>query len=67
MAVAEVFGERLELEMVEAMVDMENKASHIVLEKAGFRREGVLRKYAAVKGRTRDAVVFSRFSTDDDS
>ncbi|XP_048135447.1 uncharacterized N-acetyltransferase p20-like isoform X2 [Rhodamnia argentea] len=67
MAVAEVFGgERPELERVEALVDVENKASQRVLEKAGFTREGVLRKYVVVKGRTRDLVVFSRLSTDDD-
>ncbi|XP_030543431.1 uncharacterized N-acetyltransferase p20-like [Rhodamnia argentea] len=66
MAVAEVFGERPELERVEATVYVENKASQRVLEKAGFTREGVLRKYMVVKGRTRDVVMFSRLSTDDD-
>ncbi|XP_030456666.1 uncharacterized protein LOC115677622 [Syzygium oleosum] len=67
MAVAEVFGGgRPELERVEAVVDVENKASQRVLEKAGFRREGVLRKYYVLKGRTRDAFMFSRLSTDTD-
>lgn len=67
MAVAEVFGERPELERVEALVYTENKASQRMLEKAGFTREGLLRKYVVTKGRTRDVVVFSRLSTDDDS
>ncbi|XP_030456676.1 uncharacterized protein LOC115677630 [Syzygium oleosum] len=68
MAVAEVFGRgRPELERVEAIVDVENKASQRVLEKAGFAREGVLREYQVFKGRTRDVVVFSRLSTDLDS
>lgn len=68
MAVAEVFGgARPELERMEAVVDVENMASQRVLEKAGFRREGVLRRYFVLKGRTRDAVIFSRLSTDDDS
>ncbi|KAF8016765.1 hypothetical protein BT93_H2098 [Corymbia citriodora subsp. variegata] len=68
MAAAEVFGgARPELERVEAVVDVENEASQRVLEKAGFRREGVMRKYFVLKGRTRDAVMFSRLSTDDDS
>ncbi|KAI6693259.1 hypothetical protein NL676_020969 [Syzygium grande] len=66
MAVAEVFGGRPELERVEAVADVENKASQRVLEKAGFRREGVLRKYYVLKGRTRDAFMFSRLSTDTD-
>ncbi|KAI3441975.1 N-acetyltransferase domain-containing protein [Psidium guajava] len=65
MAVAEVFGERPEMERVEAVVDGENKASQRVLEKAGFAREGVLRRYQVLKGRTRDVVVFSRLSTDE--
>ncbi|KAF8016763.1 hypothetical protein BT93_H2096 [Corymbia citriodora subsp. variegata] len=63
-AVKEVFGERPELERVEAIVYAENKASQRVLEKAG---EGLLRKYVVIKGRTRDAFMFSRLSTDEDS
>jgi RimJ/RimL family protein N-acetyltransferase len=35
-----------------------------VLEKAGFTREAVLRKYAAVKGVVRDTVMFSFIDTD---
>lgn len=43
-AVAEVFRDRLELERLEALVDVDNVASQRVLEKAGFTREGLLRK-----------------------
>ncbi|KAL1832457.1 hypothetical protein ACET3Z_002108 [Daucus carota] len=35
-----------------------------VLVKAGFQKEGVLRKYMLIKGRPRDMVVFSLLSTD---
>ncbi|KAK3417500.1 hypothetical protein EUGRSUZ_H03444 [Eucalyptus grandis] len=66
-AVAEAFSARPELERVEAIVDVENKPSQRVLEKAGFTREGLLRKYRVLKGRTRNVVVFSRLSTDVDS
>jgi RimJ/RimL family protein N-acetyltransferase len=42
-----------------------NKASQRVLEKVGFLREGVLRKYTFVKGTVKDLVVFSFLSTDE--
>jgi RimJ/RimL family protein N-acetyltransferase len=57
---ATVFGEVQGLERVEALVDVANPASQRVLEKAGFTREAVLRKYAAV----RDTVMFSFIDTD---
>jgi len=44
---------------LEAAADVENPASQRVLEKAGFVREGVLRKYILLKGRPRDMVMFS--------
>jgi RimJ/RimL family protein N-acetyltransferase len=44
---------------LEAVADVENPASQRVLEKAGFVREGVLRKYILLKGRPRDMVMFS--------
>jgi RimJ/RimL family protein N-acetyltransferase len=56
---ATVFGEVQGLERVEALVDVANPASQRVLEKAGFVREGVLRKYILLKGRPRDMVMFS--------
>ena len=46
------------------MVDVNNKASHRVLEKAGFLKEGVLRKYLIVKGETIDVAMYILLSTD---
>ncbi|KAG2727602.1 hypothetical protein I3843_01G159500 [Carya illinoinensis] len=59
-----IFDEWPHLERLEALVDVENGGSQKVLEKAGFRREGVLRKYITLKGKTRDMVMFSLLSTD---
>ncbi|KAL9232675.1 hypothetical protein vseg_007757 [Gypsophila vaccaria] len=64
MLVSMIFEERLELERVEAFVDVENIASHKVLEKVGFLREGVLRKHYIMKGRARDFVIFSLLRVD---
>ncbi|GAB4855423.1 hypothetical protein Ancab_024050 [Ancistrocladus abbreviatus] len=50
MSVQCAFKELKGLERVEGLVFAENKASQRVLEKAGFVREGVLRKYFFVKG-----------------
>ncbi|XP_047951162.1 uncharacterized N-acetyltransferase p20-like [Salvia hispanica] len=58
------FLEMPHLERLEAVVDVDNPASQRVVEKAGFVREGVLRKYFLLKGRPRDAVIFSLLSTD---
>uniref|UniRef100_A0A0D9W025 N-acetyltransferase domain-containing protein n=1 Tax=Leersia perrieri TaxID=77586 RepID=A0A0D9W025_9ORYZ len=63
-AVAAVFGEVEGLERVEALVDVRNAASQRVLEKAGFRREDVLRKYRVIKGDVKDMVIYSFVSTD---
>lgn len=52
------------LERLEALVDVENVGSQRVLEKAGFQREGVLRKYLVLKGKSRDMVMFSFLSSD---
>ena len=38
---------------------VENEASQRVLEKAGFQREGVLKKFFFVKGESMDIVIFS--------
>ncbi|XP_059630141.1 uncharacterized protein LOC132273134 [Cornus florida] len=59
-----IFSEWPHLERLEALVDLDNLGSQKVLEKAGFHREGVLRKYITMKGRTRDMVIFSLLSTD---
>ncbi|KAG8098524.1 hypothetical protein GUJ93_ZPchr0013g36414 [Zizania palustris] len=62
--VATVFAELEGLERVEALVDVRNAASQRVLEKAGFRREAVLRKYCVLKGQVKDMVMYSFISTD---
>lgn len=49
---------------LEAVADAENPASQRVLEKAGFAREGVLRRYVLLKGRPRDMVMFSLINAD---
>lgn len=59
-----IFTEWPHLERLDALVDVENVGSQRVLEKAGFTREGVLRKYFVLKGRTRDMIMFSLLSTD---
>ncbi|KAM0856955.1 hypothetical protein ACQ4PT_048779 [Festuca glaucescens] len=63
-ALAAVFGEVEGLARVEALVDVDNAASHRVVEKAGFRREGVLRRHYWHKGRARDLVMYSFVSGD---
>jgi RimJ/RimL family protein N-acetyltransferase len=59
-----IFSEFPHLERLEGLVDVENVGSQRVLQKAGFQREGVLRKYFCLKGKTRDMVMFSLLSTD---
>ncbi|WMV34194.1 hypothetical protein MTR67_027579, partial [Solanum verrucosum] len=63
-AVSNIFEEWPNLERVEAFVDVDNKGSQRVLEKAGFLKEGVLRKFRTIKGRSPDMVIFSFLSTD---
>ncbi|KAF8392397.1 hypothetical protein HHK36_022739 [Tetracentron sinense] len=64
MVASTIFSEWPNLERLEALVDVENPGSQRVLEKAGFQKEGVLRKYCIQKGSTRDMVVLSLLSTD---
>ncbi|XP_068333853.1 uncharacterized protein [Pyrus communis] len=59
-----IFKEWPHLDRLEALVDVDNVGSQRVLEKVGFQREGVLRKYFILKGRSRDMVIFSLLSTD---
>ncbi|CAN6291952.1 unnamed protein product [Urochloa humidicola] len=63
-AAEDVFAAWPWLVRLEAVADVENPASQRVLEKAGFVREGVLRKYIVLKGRPRDMVMFSIVDTD---
>ncbi|CAI9098789.1 OLC1v1035496C1 [Oldenlandia corymbosa var. corymbosa] len=64
MVISTIFEEWPYLERVEALVDVDNIGSQRVLEKAGFQREGVLRKYIFSKGSCRDLVMFSFLSSD---
>lgn len=59
-----VFGDLKDLERVEALVDVENVGSQKVLEKSGFTKDGVLRRYWIHKGKVRDMVLYSFISTD---
>ncbi|XWS08948.1 hypothetical protein CRYUN_Cryun40dG0044000 [Craigia yunnanensis] len=59
-----IFADWPHLERLQALVDVENFGSQRVLQKAGFQRAGVLRKYFNKKGRSRDLVIFSLLSTD---
>jgi RimJ/RimL family protein N-acetyltransferase len=49
----------LPVERLELVTDPENLASQRVAEKAGFTREGLLRRYLEIKGARRDCVMFS--------
>jgi len=59
-----IFVEWPHVERLEALVDVESEASLRVLEKAGFKREGILRKYLILSGGTRDMVICSLLSSD---
>lgn len=47
------------LQRIQLLVDPDNGASLRVAERAGFLREGLLRRAAALRGQLRDAVLFS--------
>ncbi|XP_042516056.1 uncharacterized N-acetyltransferase p20-like [Macadamia integrifolia] len=64
LVVSSIFKECPYLIRLEAMVDVDNIGSQRVLEKAGFHKEGVLRKYIIVKGRIVDVVMYSFLSTE---
>ncbi|XP_010542784.1 PREDICTED: uncharacterized protein LOC104815883 [Tarenaya hassleriana] len=61
---AEVFRDMPAMARLEALVDLENMGSQRVLEKVGFTREGVLRKFMLHKGSVRDMVMFSLLPDD---
>ncbi|CAM9000598.1 unnamed protein product [Rhodiola kirilowii] len=66
MAVVEVFGYWKDVKRIEGLVDVMNVGSQRVLEKAGFCKEGVLKKFAMMKGRCVDMVIYSILASDDD-
>lgn len=59
--------DELKIHRIESVVYPENRASQRVLEKAGFVREAVLRKYIYAKGRVRDCIMFSYVKPDQQS
>ena len=63
-AVREAFKEWPEPERLEALVETGNVASQRVLEMVGFKREGLLRKFAKFEGERREMFIFSFLSTD---
>ncbi|XVF28815.1 hypothetical protein REPUB_Repub15cG0064300 [Reevesia pubescens] len=63
MVVPIVFKEFPDVERVQGLVDVDNKASQRALEKAGFQKEGTLRKYLILNGKTIDVFVFSLLVT----
>ncbi|KAL1350566.1 hypothetical protein HN51_014607 [Arachis hypogaea] len=65
MAVPQVFNDLSHLVRLQAFTSPQNKASQRVLEKAGFLKEGLLRKYTYFKGNIKDSIVFSFLSTDE--
>lgn len=64
MAVSMVFDEFPGLVRLQALVEVENKGSQRVLEKVGFVKEGLLRKYGFNKGGIRDMFMYSLLSTE---
>ncbi|GMN46722.1 hypothetical protein TIFTF001_015911 [Ficus carica] len=64
MAISDGFREFPDLVRLQALVEVGNKASQRVLEKIGFNKEGILRKYTFNKGAVRDMVMFGLLSSD---
>ncbi|KDP40197.1 hypothetical protein JCGZ_02195 [Jatropha curcas] len=64
MALSSVFQDIPELVRLEALVAVKNKGSQRVVEKVGFSKEGLLRKYTFCKGEFRDLIIYSFLSTD---
>ncbi|KAL7124331.1 hypothetical protein ABFS83_14G041400 [Erythranthe nasuta] len=66
MAVPKVFDEFPQILRLQGMTNVENKASQRVMEKAGFVKDGLMRKYFYLKGQIQDVVVYSVLSPDSD-
>jgi RimJ/RimL family protein N-acetyltransferase len=49
----------IETVRIQATTDVRNKASQRILEKAGFRREGTLRRFFFIRGEWRDIYIYS--------
>ncbi|KAJ3705644.1 hypothetical protein LUZ61_009349 [Rhynchospora tenuis] len=59
-----IFGDMEGLERLEALVLVQNVGSQKVLEKAGFTKEGTLKKYLIHKGKISDMVMYSFIPAD---
>ncbi|KAG2317389.1 hypothetical protein Bca52824_020511 [Brassica carinata] len=59
MAVDQAFEAFPAVVRLQAVVEVENKASQKVLEKVGFEKEGLLKKYGFCKGVVRDMFLYS--------
>ncbi|KAJ4822240.1 hypothetical protein Tsubulata_035661, partial [Turnera subulata] len=64
MALSNAFKDLPYVVRLQALVEVENTGSRRVLEKAGFLKEGLLRKYGCCKGEIRDFFAYSFLSTD---
>ncbi|XP_004300955.1 PREDICTED: uncharacterized protein LOC101312354 [Fragaria vesca subsp. vesca] len=64
MAIIDVFKQFTDLVRLQAKVLIENKGSQRVLEKLGFQKEGLLRKYTIHRGTASDLFMYSLLSTD---
>ncbi|PPR91289.1 hypothetical protein GOBAR_AA29392 [Gossypium barbadense] len=64
MAVPQFFADFPDVVRLEAFIDAQNLGSQRVVEKTGFQKEGMLRKYAYMKGKLRDMFIYSFLSTD---
>jgi len=53
---------QMRLNRIEAQCSVDNPASHKVLEKNGFKKEGILEKYRKNKGQYHDIMLFSILS-----
>ncbi|QJD82784.1 GNAT family N-acetyltransferase [Cohnella herbarum] len=59
--------EVLELNRIEALIHSGNTSSQKVLEKTGFKEEGLLKEYFYEKKRFIDAVIFSKLKKDNNN
>ncbi|KAF3670858.1 putative la-related protein 1-like [Capsicum annuum] len=64
MTIPQAFNDFPHVIRLQALADVENKASQRVLEKVGFIKEGILRKYGYHKGKIVDLVMYSLLSTE---
>lgn len=57
------FGQ-LGLHRIYATTNIDNRSSQRVLEKVGFRKEGVLRRHSLLQGKWADSVIYGLLNTD---